>query len=118
MADDDVELLAETLSQKWAHDNGLLSTGTAVQVWRPYARAVLTALAGAGRLLPEGAKRTEELGVRVDEPHPLRKEKAGHVMRHLSRETVEHAPSIWRGWTIVRRTVINHETPWVEITDE
>jgi hypothetical protein len=42
------EMIAEALERKWAHDHGLVSSGTALQVWRPYATAVL-ALFDVGR---------------------------------------------------------------------
>jgi hypothetical protein len=51
---------------------------------RATATAVVEVLAAAGRLLPEGARTVEQLGVRVDREHPRRKEKVGEVMKIAS----------------------------------
>jgi hypothetical protein len=51
-----------------------------------------------------------EYGVRVDRPHPRRRERAGDLMTHLGREKSLRCREFWDGWTPVVRTV----TPWVE----
>lgn len=89
----------------------------AVFRWAPggTARVILRALAEAGRLLPAGAKITEEIGVRVEREHPHRKEKAGTVMTHFHRETALRAPEVWDGWSLVRRDSIKWAGPWVPV---
>jgi hypothetical protein len=82
------------------------------------ARAVLAALAEAGRLLPPGARVVEEIGVRVDREHPRRKEKVGTVMTHFHRETALRSPEVWDGWSLVRRAAIEWVGPWVPVSEE
>jgi hypothetical protein len=55
-----------------------------------------------------GWNRVEEWGVRVVDPHPRRTEKPGDIIR-LAEETARHGPSIWAGWTTVRREVLTSE---------
>jgi hypothetical protein len=76
------------------------------------ADAILGALDDAGRLIPDGATPVVEYGVRVDEPHPGRSEKAGHVITHFGAEKSRLAPKFWRGWTTVTRRKTSHTTPW------
>jgi hypothetical protein len=81
------------------------------------ARLVLAALADAGLLLPPGSETKEEWAVRVDEPHPLRSEKAGDFLVLPGGEAVARlGPRVWSGWVPVRRT--HHIGPWQEVPDE
>lgn len=99
----DVQLVAQALdAEVWASDLAA-------------ARAVLAALADAGRLTPAGAVWRQQLGVRVDAEHPRRSEQAGHVMTHLSDETAQVAHKVWEGWTTVRRDVLEYASPWAEL---
>lgn len=77
------------------------------------ARAVLDHLAAAGRLLSPDAERHEEWGVRVNEPHPRREEVVGDVIK-LTEEQARYGPTIWPGWSTVKRTV-RAAGPWAEV---
>lgn len=58
-----------------------------------------------------------EWGVRVDLPHPVRKEKVGDVIKFggsAAEQMARNAPSIWAGWTLVRRTV-PRPSPWTPV---
>lgn len=59
-------------------------------------------LAEGRRQATEGKRLVVEWGARVDEPHPARHEKAGDVIK-LGKESARHAPTIWAGWTTMRR---------------
>ena len=88
--------------------------------WDEHMAAVaLAALDEAGRLLPPGAHIAEEIAVRVDKPHPKRKEqKAGQVIRGMERATALHMPKLWEGWVVVRRNVVKWAGPWVPVGTE
>jgi hypothetical protein len=54
------------------------------------------------RQAAEGKTLVVEWGARVDEPHPRRREKPGDVIK-LDEDAARYAPTIWEGWTTVRR---------------
>lgn len=56
-------------------------------------------------------KTTVEWAVRVDVPHPKRREKAGDVITGLAPETVKAAREVWEGWTPVYRRVTEWREP-------
>lgn len=78
-------------------------------------------LGRAGQLLPPGGRSRTECGVRVDRPHPRRKEKAGTIMTHFPEANARYAPTIWDGWTLLQRTVVrwpdgsSYTGAWVEV---
>lgn len=60
------------------------------------------------------AKQTEEWGVRVDEPHPLRRwESAGDILTHFPDENARRSREVWKGFTPIRRSV----GPWEPVGD-
>jgi hypothetical protein len=58
----------------------------------------------------------EEWAVRVDRPHPRRKEEVGDYIRLADRRVAEYGPRIWDGWMPVSRTI--HIGPWRPLDTE
>lgn len=81
---------------------------------RTFQSAIASAYAAG---LAAAARGPVEWGVRVDLPHPVRKEKAGDVITFggSAAETMaRHAPEIWPGWTPVSRTA-PRPSPWLPV---
>jgi hypothetical protein len=76
------------------------------------AAAAVQTLRDAGRLVPPGGTSRIEWAVRVDEPHPARKEKRGAFITRMAPENARHAPKIWAGWTTVRREIQTWPGGW------
>lgn len=62
-----------------------------------------------------------EYGLRVDTPHPRRKEKVGDVISlrpDCSEDEARKAVLLWHGWTLVRRpTYTPPKRPWEDASD-
>ena len=68
-----------------------------------------------GCAVSEEQERTEEWAIRVDVPHPRRREVAGDYIRHMGEEKSRRCREVWDGWTPVRRWVIPTKVgPWEE----
>lgn len=104
------EETAELVADAIADANSL--TGTI----GPAATAVLGALAEAGLLLPPGAETRVEWALRVDEPHPARREKLGDLIK-IGEKAAPYGPRAWKGWVPVSRTITTVTGPWREVDD-
>lgn len=66
--------------------------------------------------LPSGARIVEQLGIRVDQPHPRRpSQREGDILTGLAEETLRYMPTLWEGWTLVRRDVVDWHGPWTPV---